>query len=228
MQPHPNAPLETPAPLASRVHFTLRGIFTGTALAAVVLAALAPWFRQRDDAEQRYFVVFWANAAFGAAASAAIACLMRVRLERRAGRAYYRLPRSASKSAYLWKAGAVVLWSVLAVCFSSLTSRTGGGWHEQWLFFDWFAILLGSSIASHGLSAWWHAGLEICENGLIANRNMLPWKFMLSYRWATSNPRLLLIQCRHGLLSVGIGGADKHMIAKCLDQRLAANSQPHE
>lgn len=228
MQPKPDPPIESPAPLESRVRLSLRGIFIGTAAAAVVLAALAPWFRQWDDAKQRHFVVFWSNAAFGAAAAAAIGCMMRVRLERLAGPAYYRLPRSVSKSAYFWKAGGIFSWAVLAISFSLLSSRAGIGRFQQRPLFDWFAILIGSSIARHGLRACWHTGLEICENGLITNGILMTWKFILSYRWSTSDPRLLMIQCRHSLLSVGTGGADKHMIEQCLDKSLAANSQPPE
>ncbi|HUY92157.1 MAG TPA: hypothetical protein VMV10_25670 [Pirellulales bacterium] len=228
MQPHPDPPIESPALPESRIRFSLRGVFIGTAAAAAILALLAPWFRQWDDAEQTYFVVFWANAAVGAAATAAIGCTMRVRLERRAGRAYYRLPRCVSRFAFFGLGAPVVQFVLLAVSSSLHSTRINSGPFPQWAVFDWFAILLGAGIAMTSFNVCWNAGLEICEKGLITNGVLIPWNLIRGYRWAASNPGLLLIQCRHSVVSVNANAADKPTIEQCLDKPLAANSQPPE
>ena len=225
MHPQPDPPTEAPVPLESRVRFSLRGMFIGMGFAAAALAALAPWFRQWNEAEQRHFVVFWINAAFGAAAATAFSCVMRVRLERRAGRAYYRLPTCVSTFGFCVGSGRVLPFIMLTASFSLQPSTGGVGPLAQWAVFDGFATFMGAIIASHSLSACWHAGLEICENGLITNGVLVPWKFILSYRWASSDPRSLLIQCRHSITSVGANLADKPAIERYLNMRLTPSSQ---
>lgn len=98
----PSQPANKPAPaLESRVRFTLRGMFIATAIVAVCLAAVAPWLRHRTADERKALAKIWSNIAAGAVVAVAAGCATRLREERRAGPARYRLPLSVTRLAGL-------------------------------------------------------------------------------------------------------------------------------
>jgi hypothetical protein len=218
-----NQPLPTPvdiapAPLESRVRFSLRGVFITTAAVAICLAAISPWLRHRTADERKALAKIWGNVAAGAVATVGGGCVLRLREERRAGAARYRLPLSVTALAAVCSvAGSLFLLAMVAlVSFVEVPPA------NQMPVFNTVAIQAGVVAALAGLGLWWRSGcLELCDNGLLQGFNLIPYKSIRGFRWGTSGPNLLVVQVGLMTVTVRLHAEDKPGIEQYLQSRLA-------
>lgn len=218
---HVNQPLPTPveraaAPLESRVRFTLRGMFIITAAIAVCLAAIGPWLRHRTADEHKALAKIWGNVAAGATATIVVGCVLRLREERRAGAAHYRLPLSVTTlSAVCSVAGSLFLLAMVAlVSFVEIPAA------NQTPFINTMAIQAGVLAALAALGFWWRSGcLELCDNGLLQDLRLIPYESIRGIRWGTSGPNLLVVQVGLMTVTVRVTAEDKPHIEQFLRSR---------
>lgn len=186
-----------PAALETRVQFTVRSVLLGTTLVAVGVALVAPWFRQWTSEQRAAFLATWCNLAAGAIAAVAVACVTRVRAERRAGAARYRLP-SANKT---WPTLLmVIIWATLIIGYSLFKTLATSVVAAPWLWFDFVGIQYGVTFALAALGIWWRADcLELCDLGLLRGPVLFPWKAFRGFRWGSFDPNILILQGRFSI-----------------------------
>jgi hypothetical protein len=207
----------TAPPLESRVRFTLRGIFIATAIVAVCLAAVAPWLRHRTTDERQALAKIWGNVAAGVIATVVGGCALRLREERRAGAARYRLPLSVTRLAGAGSvSGALFMLSMVAVVsFDDVPPA------NQLPVVNSMAIQVGIMAALAGLGLWWRTGcLELCDNGVLQAFKLIPYKSIRGFRWGTTAPNLLVVQVGWMVVTVCVRLADKPGIEQFLQSRL--------
>lgn len=216
-----NQPLVTPAdvaaaPLESRVRFTLRGMFVATAAIAVCLAAIGPWLRHRTTDERKALAKIWGNVAAGAVATVVGGCAFRLREERRAGAARYRLPLSVTAVATACSV-AMSLFMLTMVAILSLVDIPEA---DQMPLFNMLAIQAGVVAASAGLGLWWRAGcLELCDNGLLQAFQLTSYESIRGFRWGTSGPNLLVVRLGLTTVTVRVRAEDRPGIELFLRSR---------
>lgn len=208
------------APLESRVRFSLRGMFITTAAIAVCLAVVGPWLRHRTADERTALAKIWGNVAAGAVATVVGGCMLRLREERRAGAARYRLPRSLTALAAVCSvAGSLFLLAMVALL--SLIEIPAAG---QTPVINTMAIQAGILAALTGLGLWWRSGcLELCDNGVLQGFQFVPYGSIRGFRWGTSGPNLLVVQVGLMTLTVRVCAEDKPGLEQFLRSRARAD-----
>lgn len=218
---HVNQPLSTSveiaaAPLESRVRFSLRGMFIATAAIAVCLAAIGPWLRHRTTDERTALAKIWGNVAAGAVAAIVGGCALRLRAERRAGAARFRLPLSITALA----TACSMAMSLLMVTTVALLSFVEISAADQIPLLNAMAIQAGVVAALAGLGLWWRSGcLELCDNGLLQAVQLISYESIRGFRWGTSGPNLLVVRFGSMTVTVRVRAEDKPGIEQFLRSR---------
>lgn len=214
-QPAPVASL--PAPLESRVRFTLRGMLIATAAVAVCLAAVAPWLRQCTADKREAFLIIWGNVGAGMAIAVVAGCTLRRQAERRAGAARYRLPLAITKLAAIFSVGGPLIMLGIVALFSFVAVPAGA----QAPVFNPMAIQCGAMVALAGLGLWWRTGcLELCDAGLVQACQFIAYESIRGFRWGSGSADLLLVQVGWMTVTVRVVAADKPQVEQFLQSRL--------
>lgn len=216
---------DPPAPLETRVRFSLRSLLIGTAVAAACLAAVAPWFQEWNAEQRKAFLLVWLQLGLGAGAAIVAGCVQRVHSEKLAGLARYRLPLSLSKAGTPSALGIVwfLLSATIAYSFDKASSH-GVAAAATPDDYDSFLIYYGFMLGMAVLGLWWRTeSLELCDAGILRYSRFIPWKTIRGFRWGASNPNLLLVQCGWSTITVCANPADKPAIERFLVDRLAEN-----
>jgi hypothetical protein len=220
----PDVVQETPT-LETRVRFSLRSILIGTAVVAVAVALLAPWFRQWNAEQRKAFVLVWCNVAFGAGITVIAGCIQRVRAEKRAGPVHYRLPLSTTGFGSAWAIGMALFMLSIVIGYSLFRAMPPGGGTPA-LPVDFVAIQCGITFGLAGLGLWLKtACLELCDAGMLSASHFIPWKLIRYVRWGGSDPNLLVVQRGLGVTTARANPADKQAIDQFLQRRMADNFQ---
>lgn len=201
----------------------MRGMFITTAAIAVCLAALGPWLRHRTAGERKALAKIWGNVAAGAVATVVGGCVLRLREERRAGAARYRLPLSVTALAAICSvAGSLFLLAMVALL--SLVEIPAA---NQTPVINTTAIQAGVLAALTALGLWWRSGcLELCDNGLLQTFQFIPYGSIRGFRWGTSGPNLLVVQVGLMTLTVRVRAEDKPDMEQFLRSRVHAPRRP--
>ncbi len=215
---------ETP-PLETRVRFSLRSILIGTAIVAVAVALLAPWFRQWNAEQRKAFVLVWCNVAFGAGITVIAGCIQRVRAEKRAGPVHFRLPLSMTRFGGGAAVGMALFLLSIVTGYSVFKSLHPTGAIPA-LPVDFVAIQCGVTFGLAGLGLWLKTScLELCDAGMLSASHFIPWKLIRNVRWGGSDPNLLVVQRGRGVTTARANPADKQAIDQFLQSRMAENFQ---
>lgn len=188
-----------------------------TAAVAVCLAAIGPWLRHRTADERRALAKIWGNVGAGAVATVVGGCLLRLREERRAGAARYRLPLSVTPLAAICSvAGSLFMLSMVALLtFVEIPVA------NQMPVFNMVAIQAGVVAALAGLGLWWRSGcLELCDNGLLQGFQLISYESIRGFRWGTSGPNLLVLRVGLMTVTLRVRAEDKPGIEQLLRSRL--------
>jgi hypothetical protein len=217
----PPVPLATPpAPLDSRVRFSLRGMLIGTAVVSVCLAIAAPWLRQLNAKQRTAFIQFSCNVGAGAGAAIVVGCALRLRAERRAGAARYRLPSSHTTHGGFFAAAVALFWAGAFATYASFAIQFNNG-GPSWLAIDFTAVQYGFLLALYALGTWWNtACLELCDAGILHGCMLVPYKSIRGFRWGASNPNLLVIRVGWSVVTVRADPADTPAIEQFLTAHL--------
>ena len=212
---------DNPPVLESRVRFTVRGMLIGTTVVAACLAIAGPWFRQWAPEQRAAVLLTWSKFAIVVSTTIAIACLIRLRAEKRAGPARYRLPLSTTKFA---KSSAVFMafFSSSGVVLSSfpMASAVDAGWMFRALF-DFLLLQSGVVVAFAVLGVWWGTHcVELCDAGVLCHGQFVSWETLRGFRWGGVNPNLLMLQHGWGVITARPRTEDKATIEKFLADRV--------
>ncbi|HVX11945.1 MAG TPA: hypothetical protein VHC22_12245 [Pirellulales bacterium] len=210
---------QRPLALETRVQFTVRGVLLGTTLIAIGVALVAPWFQQWTAEQRRSFLWTWCALGVGAGVAVVVASVRRVRAERRAGAARYRLPRST-----LWPAVLMALfWAAMVVAYSLFMALGAGGVPARGLWLGFLSLQYGAMFAIAALRVWWRADcLELCDAGLLRGSLLIPWANFCDFHWGTFDPNTLILQGRWGITTWRVDPDRKAAIEHFLASHVAA------
>lgn len=217
----PTSRATLPAALESRVRFTLRGMLAGMMATSAFMAAAAPWSRQLNAEQHKALLLLSCNVAISAVATVVFSCVQRVRVERRAGAARYRLASSLSTSGAIFAAGAALFWSgsLVSYAFASVSLINA---RPQRVVFDFTAVQFGILLAASALELWWKTEcLELCDSGVVRGCNFPPYKSIRGFRWGTSSPNLPVVSFGRSIVTLRAEPADRLAIEQFLRVRLS-------
>lgn len=228
LQPaHP--PVEALAPVDTRVRFSLRGVFIAIAAIGAWLAAVAPWFREWNWDQRRAFLMVCGSTALGAISMTLFRSALRIRAERRAGVARFRLSQTITRFAFLFGVATGLFAFGLSMTFAFTQAiYTGVSTLQLFWISNLLAFHMGTNLAAAALGVWWKTtGLELCDDGILYGFVIQPWGNVRGFRWGGRDSHQLVLQWRRwGAVTVRVDASDKRAVEQFLDERLAATSRP--
>lgn len=192
-------------PEPTEVRFRLRSLLISTAVVAVVAAIAGTYYRSVPPGVQARLNIVWGVVAILVALWLVVEALHRYRAERKVGAVIVRLPSPASSWTRIIGAGVIILIGLGYLGLTSVVSAPtpGSGISLGECFSSAFLPALCISAGISGL--WWHGTARVCQNGVLAGRQLLLWSHVVDARWQYWPPDTL------HLTGVGRSGGDVHM-----------------
>lgn len=216
----------TQPPRQTVMQYSLRAIFIATFGFAVLSALIAPFLRNSPVLREA-FLRTMAFASLGAVLPVILACWSRYRLERQCGARLLVISKTSNKKRGWYIAlnllGAVAMLAgdvYLNARFLEVQATLPQGWqHSPRIFFVPFVA--GTYLANVLINVWWKGAIyanELCENGVILSRALVPWSSLRGYRKVAGNKMQLLI--KHMVLTADVDPDKWQAATEILDARI--------
>lgn len=206
----------------TKVRFSIRSLLKCTTAVAVLSAAAAPWFRNWSGEQQTAFLAAWASVALGAGVTIGIACLRRLRIERKAGYRQFEVPYSMTRWSDASAFAGAMLWSMFAVPYIFLNAfGAATELSAKRPLFNLAAFEHGVFFALAALVLWWRTNtVEFRERGMVTAFTLVPWSAMLGYHWGKVDGGILVLKRRRGAVRLRADLVDKAAIDGFLASRI--------
>jgi hypothetical protein len=223
-------------PEPTEARFSMRALFITMTVLAITAAVVSPLVRRLPPDAQIRLLAAWGIWLLAVIVFTAFQARQRYRAERLAGRTLLRMKlleergannkRSRGSRSVFWMTVGVLIM-LFNVSNAAISSR--GGLVEAAMFFGVFGVLSIWWSTRVVMLLWWRNTIRFCEAGLLWDRRVMLWEYVLDQRWDESDEKVLIVQGidqrnLDAVLKISVPADERAAVTSLLDSKVSKST----